>query len=231
MSNTFGPVIGPTRRRLSCRALQLALGLLHDRAGWLARRCRRALGHAQGSTERPSHARLDRLSLALGRDRGDAARAVARAAPRLVRTPARSSSRPIVAVLALYIFVVHSLTAAKPFLSPRLVLDRNYAIGLLLISIFGMLNFTPMVLLPPLLQGPVGMPELARRARRELARHRGLGRLLRRHVHQSSGPARRHGPGLWRADRFGPLADEHQPRRGLDHLERQRVPARAWPSA
>ena len=64
----------------------------------------------------------------------------------------------IVAVLAFYVFVVHSLTASKPFLSPRLVLDRNYAIGLLLISIFGMLNFTPMVLLPPLLQGPMGLP-------------------------------------------------------------------------
>jgi DHA2 family multidrug resistance protein len=65
----------------------------------------------------------------------------------------------IVAVLALYIFIAHSLTASRPFLSPRLVLDRNYAIGLLLISIFGMLNFTPMVLLPPLLQGPLGYPD------------------------------------------------------------------------
>ena len=67
----------------------------------------------------------------------------------------------IVAVLAFYVFVVHSLTASKPFLSPRLVLDRNYAIGLLLISIFGMLNFTPMVLLPPLLQGPLGLPDFS----------------------------------------------------------------------
>ena len=65
----------------------------------------------------------------------------------------------IVAAIALYIFVAHSLTADKPFLSPRLVLDRNYAIGLLLIAIFGMLNFTPMVLLPPLLQGPLKFPD------------------------------------------------------------------------
>jgi DHA2 family multidrug resistance protein len=65
----------------------------------------------------------------------------------------------IIAVLALYVFIAHTMTARKPFLSPRLVLDRNYAIGLVLISIFGMLNFTPMVLLPPLLQGPIGLPD------------------------------------------------------------------------
>jgi DHA2 family multidrug resistance protein len=65
----------------------------------------------------------------------------------------------IVAAIALYIFIAHSMTANKPFLSPRLVLDRNYAIGLLLIAIFGMLNFTPMVLLPPLLQGPLKFPD------------------------------------------------------------------------
>ena len=63
------------------------------------------------------------------------------------------------AAIALYIFIAHSMTAKKPFLSPRLVLDRNYAIGLLLIAIFGMLNFTPMVLLPPLLQGPLKFPD------------------------------------------------------------------------
>ena len=64
-----------------------------------------------------------------------------------------------VAVLALYIFLAHSATARNPYLSPRLLLDRNYMIGLGLIVIFGMLNFTPMVLLPPLLQNQLGFPD------------------------------------------------------------------------
>ena len=63
------------------------------------------------------------------------------------------------ALLALYIFIAHSLTAKSPFLSPRLLLDRNYTIGLGLIVIFGMLNFTPMVLIPPLLQNQLGFPD------------------------------------------------------------------------
>jgi MFS transporter, DHA2 family, multidrug resistance protein len=65
----------------------------------------------------------------------------------------------IVAALALYVFVVHCLTAENPFLNLRLLRDRNYALGLLLVTIYGMLNFTPMVLLPPLLQQHVGFPD------------------------------------------------------------------------
>jgi MFS transporter, DHA2 family, multidrug resistance protein len=63
------------------------------------------------------------------------------------------------AVFAFYIFVVHSLTVERPFLNPRLLLDRNYALGLLLVGVFGMLNVTPMVLLPPLLQQHAGFPD------------------------------------------------------------------------
>ena len=63
------------------------------------------------------------------------------------------------AALALYLFVAHSLTAERPFLDPKLLLDRNYTIGLLLVFVFGMLNFTPMTLLPALLQGVRGYPD------------------------------------------------------------------------
>jgi DHA2 family multidrug resistance protein len=62
----------------------------------------------------------------------------------------------IVAVLAFWVFATHCLTTDKPFLNPRQLLNRNYSIGLLLVTIYGMLNFTPMVLLPPLLTGPAG---------------------------------------------------------------------------
>jgi MFS transporter, DHA2 family, multidrug resistance protein len=62
----------------------------------------------------------------------------------------------LIAALAFYMFVAHCLTAQAPFLNLRLLADRNYAVGLVLVTIYGMLNFTPMVLLPPLLQQDVG---------------------------------------------------------------------------
>ena len=64
-----------------------------------------------------------------------------------------------IAIGAFYIFIVHSLTKDAPFLNPRLLLDRSFTVGLLLTIIFGMLNFTPMVLLPPLLQTLKGYPD------------------------------------------------------------------------
>jgi DHA2 family multidrug resistance protein len=64
-----------------------------------------------------------------------------------------------VAAIAFWIFVTHSLTTPRPFLNLRLLLNRNYALGLVLVLIYGMLNFTPMVLLPPLLQQHAGFPD------------------------------------------------------------------------
>jgi DHA2 family multidrug resistance protein len=64
-----------------------------------------------------------------------------------------------VAAVCFYVFIVHSLSAKQPFLNPRLLLDRNYAIGITFVFIFGMLNFTPMVLFPPLLQNLRGYPD------------------------------------------------------------------------
>src|SRR3954454_10692570 len=65
----------------------------------------------------------------------------------------------IVAALAFYVFIFHCLTTTSPFLNLKLLTDRNYAIGLVLVTIYGMLNFTPMVLLPPLLQQHVGFSD------------------------------------------------------------------------
>jgi DHA2 family multidrug resistance protein len=64
-----------------------------------------------------------------------------------------------IALLAFYLFIAHSLTAKRPFLNLRLLLDRNYALGLLLVFIYGMVNFTPIVLLPSLLQQHAGYPD------------------------------------------------------------------------
>lgn len=66
-----------------------------------------------------------------------------------------------IAGLSLYLFVVHSLTADRPFVRLSLLKDRNYAIGLVLVTLFGMLNFAPIVLLPPLLQTHAGFPDSA----------------------------------------------------------------------
>jgi len=63
------------------------------------------------------------------------------------------------AVLAFYVFIVQSFTADKPFLRPALLLDRNFALGLVLVFIFGMLNFTPMTILPSMLQQVSGYPD------------------------------------------------------------------------
>jgi DHA2 family multidrug resistance protein len=65
----------------------------------------------------------------------------------------------LIAGLALYVFIVHSMTAKAPFLSPRLVRDRNFLLGMALVWVYGMLNFTPIVLLPALLQQHAGFPD------------------------------------------------------------------------
>jgi DHA2 family multidrug resistance protein len=65
----------------------------------------------------------------------------------------------LVAIIAFWIFAIHIVTARQPFLDPRHLLNRNYAIGLLLVTLYGMLNFTPVVLLPPLLKAHANFPE------------------------------------------------------------------------
>ncbi|MDB5372088.1 MAG: multidrug transporter [Belnapia sp.] len=63
------------------------------------------------------------------------------------------------AVLAFYFFLAHSLTTRRPFLNLGLLLNRDYALGLVLVFIYGMVNFTPIVLLPSLLQQHAGYPD------------------------------------------------------------------------
>lgn len=64
-----------------------------------------------------------------------------------------------IAGAALYVFIVHSLTARAPFLNPRHLLDRNYSLGLVIVLVYGMLNFTPMVMLPPMLKDLMEYPD------------------------------------------------------------------------
>ena len=60
---------------------------------------------------------------------------------------------------ALWMFVVRNIQSPRPFLNPALLGDRNFVVGLVLIFIFGMLNFTPITLLPTLLQSVQGYPD------------------------------------------------------------------------
>ena len=58
-----------------------------------------------------------------------------------------------------YLFVVHTMISPQPFLNPRLLRDRNYTLGLIIVTVYGMLNFTPMVMMPPMLKTLMGFPE------------------------------------------------------------------------
>jgi DHA2 family multidrug resistance protein len=67
----------------------------------------------------------------------------------------------VVAVVSFYVFLSHSLTTSGTFLNLGHFRDRNYAIGCVLVTLYGMLNFAPIVLMPPLLQQHAGFPDSA----------------------------------------------------------------------
>ena len=60
--------------------------------------------------------------------------------------------------LGLYLFTAHSLTTRNPFLDPRLLLVRNFALGLAFVFLYGLLTLPPMVLMPTFMQDLRGMP-------------------------------------------------------------------------
>lgn len=62
-------------------------------------------------------------------------------------------------VASFYVFVVRTLTAERPFFNRELVHNRNYVIGTVLVCFYGMLNFTPITLLPAMLQNLMGYPD------------------------------------------------------------------------
>jgi DHA2 family multidrug resistance protein len=62
----------------------------------------------------------------------------------------------VIVVLALYLFVVHTLTAARPFVRLAIYRDRNFLTGSVLIFIIGIVLFATLALLPPLLQELLG---------------------------------------------------------------------------
>jgi len=66
----------------------------------------------------------------------------------------------VLAGLFLYLFLVHMFTADRPFLEPGLFADRNFAVGLLMIFMIGVILLATLALLPPFLQNLMGLPVL-----------------------------------------------------------------------
>ena len=62
------------------------------------------------------------------------------------------------AIAAMYVFIVHTLTAREPFVSPVLFKDRNFSMGNLLVFVVGVVLFATLALLPPLLEDLLGYP-------------------------------------------------------------------------
>ncbi len=65
----------------------------------------------------------------------------------------------VVAIAAFYLFITHVSTTEHPFLRLKLLLDRNYAVGIIIGFTFGMLYFTTLVLQPTMLQSLRGYPD------------------------------------------------------------------------
>jgi DHA2 family multidrug resistance protein len=64
----------------------------------------------------------------------------------------------VVAVSAFYVFLVHTFTAERSFVRPRLFLDRNFSVGMLFIFIIGITYLASMALMTPYLQTLMGYP-------------------------------------------------------------------------
>jgi DHA2 family multidrug resistance protein len=59
----------------------------------------------------------------------------------------------VIGGVAFYLFLVHMLTAPKPFIPPKIFKDRNFLGGLVLMFVVGAVLLASSALLPPFLQG------------------------------------------------------------------------------
>lgn len=60
----------------------------------------------------------------------------------------------------MWVFIIHILGADKPFLDPRMFLDRNFSTGLVFIFIIGIILLASLALLPPMLSKIFGYPTI-----------------------------------------------------------------------
>ena len=114
----------------------------------------------------------------------------------------------VVCVVALYLFVVHTLTAKRPFIRLSLYKDRNFLTGNILIFVVGIVLFATLALLPPMMQGLMGYSVLQAGL---ATAPRGAGTLACHAFHRPSGRAPRRAADhrcRIRADRVLPLDDD-----------------------
>ena len=64
----------------------------------------------------------------------------------------------LVCASAFYIFIVHTFTARRSFVNPRLFLDRNFSLGMIFIFVVGVTYLASMALMTPYLQTLMGYP-------------------------------------------------------------------------
>ena len=64
----------------------------------------------------------------------------------------------LICACAFYLFTVHTFTAKKSFVNPRLFLDRNFAVGMVFIFVVGVTYLASMALMTPYLQTLMGYP-------------------------------------------------------------------------
>ncbi len=61
--------------------------------------------------------------------------------------------------VALWMFLIHTVTTDNPFFNLQLFKYRNFSIGIFLVFVYGMLNITPTVMIPTMLQNLMGYPD------------------------------------------------------------------------
>ena len=66
----------------------------------------------------------------------------------------------ILAVIGLWVFVIHTATTRHPFFDPGLIRDRNFVTASIFGFFVGILLFSTMALLPPMMQTLMGYPVL-----------------------------------------------------------------------
>jgi len=62
------------------------------------------------------------------------------------------------ALTGFWVFAIHIVTAREPFIDPKILLDRNFAAGLVFIFVVGIILLASLALLPPMLTGIFGYP-------------------------------------------------------------------------
>ena len=81
----------------------------------------------------------------------------------------------IVAVVAFYLFITHTITAKHPFFDRALSRDRNFVVATVFGFALGVLLFSTLALLPPMLQNLMGYPVMTSGL---VTMPRGIGTLL-----------------------------------------------------